>query len=76
MDGHLLIVAFSCSVCMGCSKEFWGGTATGAVGAGAAYEIQNKRQMDQLEEDYESGKISQEEYEYRKKRIKEGSIIY
>jgi len=60
----------------GCSGAFWGGAATGAAGAGAAYEIQNKRQMDQLNEDYDKGKISKEEYESRKKQIEKGSIIY
>ncbi len=61
---------------VGCSGQFWGGAATGAVGAGAAYEIQNKRQMDQLEKDYKAGKITREEYEARKKQIEQGSIIY
>jgi len=60
----------------GCSGKFWGGAAVGAAGAGAAYEIQNKRQMDKLEEDYKNGKISREEYESRKKQIEKGSIIY
>ena len=44
--------------------------------AAAAYEVQNKRQMDQLNEDYDNGKISKEEYESRKKRIEKGSIVY
>lgn len=60
----------------GCSGAFWGGAAAGAVGTGAGYEIQNKRQMDQLNEDYKNGKISKEEYESRKKQIEKGSIIY
>jgi hypothetical protein len=45
----IIIAMMSFSGLTGCSKEFWGGTATGAVGAGAAYELQNKRQMDRLE---------------------------
>jgi hypothetical protein len=61
---------------VGCSGQFWGGAATGAVGAGAAYEIQNKRQMDQLEEDYKKGNITREEYEARKKQIEKGSVFY
>ncbi len=60
----------------GCSKEFWGGGAAGVLGTGAAYEIQTKRQMDQLEEDYRSGKITKEEYEIRKDQIRKGSIFY
>ena len=60
----------------GCSGQFLGGAAAGAVGAGAAYEIQNKRQMDHLEEDYKKGNITREEYEARKKQIEKGSVFY
>jgi hypothetical protein len=58
----------------GCA--FLGGAAVGATGAGAAYEINNKRQLDRLEEDYRSGRINREEYEDRKQQIERGSIIY
>ena len=60
----------------GCSGQFWGGAATGAVGSGAAYEINAKRQLDQLEADRKSGKITQEEYETRRDQIQKGSLIY
>ena len=50
--------------------------ATGAAVGGAAYEFSNKRAMDQLKEDYESGRISSEEYERRKKEIGERSLVY
>lgn len=50
--------------------------AVGAAGAGTAYEYSNKKQMDELEEDYKAGNIDQEEYESRKQQIEEGSIIY
>lgn len=60
----------------GCSGEFWGGTALGALGAGAGYEIQAKRQIDRLEEEYKSGKITREEYESRKRQIEGGSLLY
>lgn len=56
--------------------EFLAGTATGAAATGAGYEIQAKRQMDKLEEDYKNERISREEYESRKKQIEAGSIIY
>lgn len=69
----LLAVALGLS---GCNKDFWGGGAAGALGTGAAYEIQTKRQMDQLEEDYKSGKITKEEYEIRKDQIRKGSVVY
>jgi hypothetical protein len=60
----------------GCSPEFWGGTAVGALGAGAGFEYNNKRQMDKLEDDYKSGSINREEYEDRKRQIEKGSLIY
>jgi hypothetical protein len=60
----------------GCSPEFWGGAATGALGAGAGYEYNAKRQMDKLEDDYKSGRIGRDEYQERKRQIESGSIIY
>jgi hypothetical protein len=61
---------------MGCSPEFWGGTALGALGAGGGYEYNNKRQMDKLDDDRKAGRIGREEYEDRKRQIERGSIIY
>lgn len=43
---------------------------------GAGYEINSKRQMDQLEDDYKNERISRQEYESRKRQIESGSIIY
>lgn len=60
----------------GCSPAFWGGTAVGALGTGAGYEYNAKRQMDQLEDDRKAGRISSEEYQDRKRQIERGSIIY
>ena len=60
----------------GCSPEFWGGAAVGALGAGGGYEYNSKRQMDKLEDDYRSERISRREYEQRKRQIESGSIIY
>lgn len=60
---------------IGCNR-FVGGAAVGAAGAGAAYEYQNKRQMDRLEQDLREGRITQEEYEARKEQISRGSLIY
>lgn len=67
----IVLAALSQSGC-----AFLGGTATGALVTGAAYEYQAKRQMDQLEEDFKKEKISRKEYESRKKQIEAGSIIY
>ena len=59
-----------------CSPAFWGGAAAGTLATGAGYEINNKRQMDQLDDDYRSGRIDQNEYNQRKHQIESGSIIY
>ena len=58
----------------GCA--FLGGAATGALATGAGYEIQAKRQMDRLDDDFRNRRISREEYESRKRQIESGSIIY
>lgn len=58
----------------GCA--FLGGAATGALATGAGYEIQSKRQMDRLEDDFRNRRVSREEYENRKRQIESGSIIY
>jgi uncharacterized membrane protein len=50
--------------------------ATGAAVGGAAYEYSNKRAMDQLKEDLEAGRITQEEYDRRKKEIEGRSLVY
>lgn len=58
----------------GCA--FLGGAAVGTLATGAAYEINNKSQMDRLEDDYRNERISRREYESRKQQIQNGSIIY
>jgi hypothetical protein len=60
----------------GCSPQFWGGAAVGALGAGGGYEYQSKRQMDRLEDDYRAGRMGREEYQDRKQQIERGSLIY
>jgi hypothetical protein len=57
----------------GCAG-MWAGA--GAAGAATAYEAHSKYELDQLNRDYESGKMSQAEYEARKKQIEKGSVIY
>lgn len=56
--------------------EFLGGAAVGSLATGAGYEYNSKRQMDRLEDDYRSERISRREYERRKSQIEKGSIIY
>jgi|SRR5919108_6145210 hypothetical protein len=43
-----------------------GGAAVGSLATGAGYEINAKRQMDNLESDYRNERISRREYESRK----------
>jgi hypothetical protein len=77
MKSWLLGAALVCALALtGCSGWFWGGAAAGAAGAGAAYEIQNREALEDLEEDYRDEKISKEEYERRKKEIEERSVVY
>lgn len=60
---------------IGCSGAFWGGAGAGALGAGAGYEIQAERQMNQLNEDLKNGKITQQEYDVRKDQIQKSSLL-
>jgi hypothetical protein len=76
MKGFAAVLILAALSQPGCSGAFWGGTATGALATGAGYEIQAKRQVDRLEEDYKSGRIDRKEYEVRKQQIERGSIIY
>jgi hypothetical protein len=70
----LLVVLLGITL-MGCSGAFWGGTGAGVLGAGAGYEIQAQRQMNKLNDDLKSGKITQHEYDIRKDQIKQGSVL-
>ena len=72
MRGSLLIVLGLAQ--SGCA--FLGGAAAGSLATGAAYEFNANRQMDRLEEDLKSERISRREYEERKKQLEAGSIIY
>ncbi len=49
---------------------------SGAAGGAGGYELANKRAMDQLREDYEAGRINQDEYERRKEEIESRSAVY
>ena len=74
MKNFLLVILLGVFASSGC--QFLGGAATGALATGAGYEIQAKRQMDRLEDDFKGGRISREEYESRKRQIESGSIVY
>lgn len=72
----ILALLLTGSLSVGCSRDMLGGAAVGAVGAGAAYEYQHKKQMDRLEDDFKAGRIDREEYLKRKEDIESGSLIY
>jgi hypothetical protein len=74
MKKIMLLLLFVSVTQWGC--EFLGGAAVGGLATGAGYEINAKRQMDRLEDDYRSERISRREYESRKAQIERGSIFY
>ena len=74
MKKYLALLLLASVSQWGCA--FIGGAATGALATGAGYEINAKRQMDRLEDDYRRERISRREYESRKSQIESGSIIY
>ena len=73
---RLVGIMFLAAMLTACSGEFWGGTGAGILGTGAGYEIRAKQQMDELNEKYEEGEITKEEYEIRKDQIQKGSVVY
>jgi len=74
MKGLATLLLLGCLGLDGC--EFITGAATGALAIGAGYEINAKRQMDRLEDDYRRERISRREYERRRSQIERGSILY
>ena len=74
MKKIMLLLLFVSLTQWGC--EFLGGAAVGGLATGAGYEINAKRQMDRLEDDYRNERISRREYEERKAQIERGSIFY
>ncbi|MEX0804076.1 MAG: hypothetical protein WD688_12270 [Candidatus Binatia bacterium] len=74
MKGLATLLLLGCLGLGGC--EFVAGAATGALATGAGYEINAKRQMDRLEEDYRRERIGRREYERRRSQLERGSIIY
>lgn len=56
--------------------QFIAGAATGALATGAGYEINAKRQMDRLEDDFRRERIGRREYEARRHQIERGSVVY
>lgn len=75
-NGSLAIAVGTIALLTGCSTSFLGGAATGAAGSGAVYEYSNKRQIEDLEREYERGRIDEDEYERRRREIEERSLLY
>lgn len=74
MKKYLLLLILASFSQWGC--EFIGGAAVGGLATGAGYEINAKRQMDRLDDDFRNERISRREYESRKSQIERGSIFY
>ena len=74
MKRYMAVVILMSLSQWGCA--FMGGAAVGALATGAGYEVQAKRQLDKVEDDYRHERISHREYESRKQQIEAGSIIY
>ena len=74
MKKLILLLLLASATQWGC--QFLGGAAVGGLATGAGYEVNAKRQMDRLEEDYKNERISRAEYESRKAQIERGSIVY
>ncbi len=73
----LAVIGFSALTCLlsGCSGAFWAGTGTGTVGTGAAYEIHARSEMNRINDELKSGKITQEEYNIRQDQIGRDSLF-
>ncbi|MGK2943315.1 MAG: hypothetical protein ACSLFC_01080 [Desulfuromonadales bacterium] len=72
----ILLVSLPLIFSFGCSRQAVGGAALGAGAAGGIYEYSNKKALDHLKSDYESGKISADEYQRRKQEIEKKSLLY
>lgn len=57
----------------GCAA-LWAGA--GAAGAATAYEAHNKRELDQLNNELESGRMSTDEYGTRRDEVEDRSLVY
>ncbi len=70
---HTIMTALSLSGALltaGCGVVFFG-----AAAGGGGYETHQHNQMQGLEQEYAAGKISQEEYESRRRQIQQSSLL-
>ncbi|MCA9407567.1 MAG: hypothetical protein H6755_07940 [Candidatus Omnitrophica bacterium] len=73
---YVVVILLVASLFTGCSGKFWGGAVGGSLGAGAAYEYNAKKQLDQIKKELADGTIDQREYDIRKDQIERGSLYY
>jgi hypothetical protein len=71
----ILLLALVGILVSGCGPSFWGGAGTGVIGTGAGYEINAKRQIDQLDKELAEGKITQQEHDIRVDQVRRGSLF-
>lgn len=74
MRSLITLLLLGCLGFAGC--QFAAGAATGALATGAGYEINARRQIDRLEDDYRRERISRREYQARRHQIERGSLVY
>lgn len=77
---HLILLGLLiCAVGITGCESRWGsaglGAAGGTVATGGGYEYHAKTEMDRIEEEYEDGNMSKEEYEIRKDQIERMTIF-
>jgi len=72
----LIVLSLPLVFTAGCSRDMVGGAALGAGAAGAAYEYSNKEALEDLDNDFQSGRISRDEYLRRKGEIERKSLVY
>lgn len=76
LKSSIAVAVVAAAIALGGCASKAGNVALGAGAAGAAYEYSNKRQVDALERERQEGKISQEEYDRRRKEIEGRSAVY
>lgn len=74
--GAALLIAVVTAFTVGCSTNEVAGGLLGGAAVGGAYEYQNKQAMEDLNEDLEQGRITEDEYERRREEIEHRSIVY
>lgn len=72
----LLTVMLAAFTAAGCSTKEVAGGLLGGAAVGGAYEYQNKRAIEDLNEDLEQGRITEEEYQRRREEIERRSVVY